>query len=163
MSPAPGGRAFVPALLLTLGGLALLPFAANWLVQGAVGLARWMGVSERFIGLSATAVGTSVPEIATAVLAMARGHAAVAAGTVFGSNVFNLCFALAPAAMIAPLEFRADEQRNIQFDLASTLVLTVFVAVVVTKTGRVGRRTALAMLALYALAITVSYVGGRTG
>ena len=48
-------------------GLAMLIFSSRLLVDGAVDVARWLGVSDLVIGLTVVAVGTSLPELASAV------------------------------------------------------------------------------------------------
>jgi cation:H+ antiporter len=88
--------------LLVAGGLVLLVAGARWLVEGAVGIAQLMGVSELVIGLTVVAVGTSLPEIATSVLAAIRGERDLAVGNIVGSNLFNLLFVLGAASAIAP-------------------------------------------------------------
>ncbi|MDO9525157.1 MAG: sodium:calcium antiporter, partial [Gemmobacter sp.] len=51
--------------LLIVGGLIGLALGANLLVEGAVNIARVMGVSETAIGLTLVALGTSLPELVT--------------------------------------------------------------------------------------------------
>ncbi|MFN3705743.1 MAG: calcium/sodium antiporter [Thermoflexales bacterium] len=91
---------------LTLGlvaiGLVLLTFGSRLLVDAAVALARWLGVSEVVIGLTIVAVGTSLPELATSVMAAIRGERDIAAGNVVGSNIFNLLSVLGLTAAVAP-------------------------------------------------------------
>jgi cation:H+ antiporter len=88
--------------LLVAGGLVLLVAGARWLVEGAVGIAQLMGLSELVIGLTVVAVGTSLPEIATSLLAAIRGERDLAVGNIVGSNLFNLLFVLGAASAIAP-------------------------------------------------------------
>jgi len=85
-----------------LGGLVMLVFGARWLVEGAVAVARRLGVSELVIGLTLVAGGTSLPELATSVLAGLRGERDIAVGNVVGSNLFNLLAVLGGAALVAP-------------------------------------------------------------
>ncbi|WP_372840891.1 calcium/sodium antiporter, partial [Phaeovulum sp.] len=66
-------------------GLIGLPLGAHFLVEGATGIARAIGISEAVIGLTLVAVGTSLPELATSVTAAVRGRADVALGNVIGS------------------------------------------------------------------------------
>ena len=93
-------------LLLNLGlvvvGLLLLVVGAQWLVDGAVTLARWFGVSELIIGLTVIAVGTSLPEVATSVIAALRGERDIAVGNVVGSNISNILAVLGMTALVAP-------------------------------------------------------------
>ena len=88
--------------LLVLVGLALLVLGSRWLVDGAVALARTLGLSELIIGLTIVAAGTSLPEVATSVLATLRGQRDIAVGNVVGSNIFNLLGVLGLSAVVAP-------------------------------------------------------------
>lgn len=84
-------------------GLALLLFAADYLVRGAVTLARLSGVSPLIIGLTIIAVGTSAPEFVTALSAALSGASDMAVGNVVGSNIVNMLLILGIAAMIRPI------------------------------------------------------------
>lgn len=93
---------WVRNLLLVALGVALLVAGAQWLVEGAVAFARWLGLSELIIGLTIVAVGTSLPELATSVVATVRGERDIAVGNVVGSNIFNLLSVLGLTAVLAP-------------------------------------------------------------
>lgn len=77
-------------VLLALAGVAALVGGSRLLVDGAVGIATALGVSELVIGLTILAIGTSLPELATSVIAAFRGERDIAVGNVVGSNIFNL-------------------------------------------------------------------------
>ncbi len=101
--PAPRGAGSPMAnVLLILGGLVLLVAGSRWLLDGATGIARALGVSELMIGLTIVAAGTSLPELATSVLAALRGERDIAVGNAVGSNIFNLLAVLGITAVVAP-------------------------------------------------------------
>lgn len=112
-------------ILLGLVGLAV---GANLLVEGAVNIARALGVSETVIGLTLVAIGTSLPELVTSVMAAFRKQADVAIGNVIGSNTFNLLSILGVTAVIAPMQVPAQ---ILGFDLwvmlAVSLLLVPFI------------------------------------
>ena len=87
---------------LVLAGLVLLVVGSNFLVEGAVALARALGLSELVIGLTVIAVGTSVPELATSIMAAFRGERDIAVGNIVGSNIFNLLCVLGLASLVSP-------------------------------------------------------------
>ena len=89
-------------LLLVAAGLGMLVLGSKWLVDGAVVLARALGLSELIIGLTVIALGTSLPEVATSVLAALRGERDIAVGNVVGSNLFNILAVLGLTAVVAP-------------------------------------------------------------
>lgn len=92
--------------LLNLGfvtcGLIGLVVGSRWLVDGAVAIARAIGIGEVVIGLTIVAGGTSLPEVATSILASIRGERDIAVGNVVGSNIFNLLAVLGLAGLVAP-------------------------------------------------------------
>jgi cation:H+ antiporter len=88
--------------VMILGGLALLVLGARWLVDSAVQIAQYLGMSELVIGLTIVAAGTSMPELATSVIASLRGERDIAVGNVVGSNIFNLLTVLGLSSIVAP-------------------------------------------------------------
>lgn len=89
-------------VVMLLGGGILLYFGAEWLVAGAAGLARSMGVSALLVGLTVVAYGTSAPEIIVGVQASFHGHRDIALGNVVGSNIANLGLILGATALYRP-------------------------------------------------------------
>jgi cation:H+ antiporter len=79
-------------------GLSVLLVGGNLFVDGAVSVARLLGMSDRLVGLTIVAIGTSLPELITSVIAARRGHSDIAVGNVVGSNIFNALLCLGAAA-----------------------------------------------------------------
>jgi cation:H+ antiporter len=90
------------SILVLIVGIVLIVLGGRWLVEGAVDLARLVGMSEAVIGLTVIAIGTSLPELVTSVVAAYKGASAVALGNVLGSNIFNLLLIGGVTAVIAP-------------------------------------------------------------
>ena len=88
-------------LLLALGG-PMLYFGAEWLVQGAAGMAVRLGVRPLLIGLTIVSYATSAPELAVSVSASLQNESAIVLGNVIGSNIANIAVILGLTAMIAP-------------------------------------------------------------
>lgn len=106
--PPSGGGIGRPAsrLLMLLAGIAVVVVGAGWLLDGAVDLARLVGVSDAFIGLTVVAIGTSPRELATTVVSTLRQEREIAVGNLLCSSVYNALFilgmtALVPSAAIA--------------------------------------------------------------
>jgi cation:H+ antiporter len=83
-------------------GLALLVVGSDWLVNGAVALARLFNISDLVIGLTIIAAGTSMPEVATSVMAAIKKERDIAVGNVVGSNIFNILSVLGLSSLVAP-------------------------------------------------------------
>jgi len=89
-------------VILIITGLGMLIFGARWLVDGAVQIAKFLGVSELIIGLTIIAAGTSLPEVATSVVASLRGERDIAVGNVVGSNILNILVVLGLSSSVSP-------------------------------------------------------------
>ena len=90
-------------VLFVIGGIALLVYGSELLLDGAVATATRLGLSEAVVGLTLVALGTSLPELATTVVAARHGSAEIALGNAIGSNIFNVFSVLGPAALAAPI------------------------------------------------------------
>ena len=99
---------------VTLGSLGLA-FGSQWLVKGAVGLARAFDVSERVIGITLVSIGTSLPELVASGMAIVRKESGISIGNLIGSNLFNILTVLGVTAVIHPLHVVDD--RLLSFDI----------------------------------------------
>lgn len=88
-------------IFLIAGGLGVLILGARWFVDGAVGIARGLGISELVIALTIVAAGTSMPEVATSVMASIRKERDIAVGNVVGSNIYNILAILGVSSILA--------------------------------------------------------------
>lgn len=130
----------------TLVGLVVLPVSAQILVEGAIGMAGTLGVSEAVIGLTIVALGTSLPELAAAVASALRKEDDLCIGNILGSNLFNLLGVLGLAALIHPM---IVEPILIMRDLPVMAITFMLLAGMALFTGRVGRVGAAILLASY--------------
>ncbi len=91
------------AAVMWLGiGLGTLLIGAEWLVDGSIGVAQSLGVSEIVIGITIVAFGTSLPELAVSLVSALKGEYGLAIGNIVGSNIFNLLAVIGIAATIQP-------------------------------------------------------------
>jgi cation:H+ antiporter len=93
-----------PAVLLVVAGIALLFLGGRLFLEGALDLARRVGISEVVIALTLVAAGTSLPELAATVVAAVRREADIAVGNVIGSNIFNILNIVGISALVRPLD-----------------------------------------------------------
>ncbi|WKD86062.1 Inner membrane protein YrbG [Polaribacter huanghezhanensis] len=96
------------ALFFTIGGVGLWA-GSEFLIKGAVDLAKDFGVSERIIGVTVVSVGTSIPELAASVIAVLKKEKAISLGNLIGSNIFNIFGVLGITAMITPIRLKDIE------------------------------------------------------
>lgn len=117
-------QALPVSLVMVLAGLAMLVLGADFLVNSAIIVAKWLGVSELLIGLTVISIGTSLPEIATTLIAAMRGLRDMAVGNVVGSCLFNL-LAVAGATAVFSGDGLVVDPALIEFDLPVMLAATV--------------------------------------
>ena len=89
-------------LLVSLAGIV---FGADYLVSGAVSIARRFKVSDFVIGAAIVGVGTSMPELVVSFIGAMKGNADVAIGNVVGSNIFNILGILYTISKFTPAKF----------------------------------------------------------
>lgn len=148
------------AVILLLGGLAILWTCAELLVSGAVGLARLLGVSSLVIGLTVVAMGTSAPELAVSiagVLDKTGEGGNIAIGNVFGSNIANLALVGGLVALIRPLMVKRQTlRREIPIMILMGLLLWPFLF-----NSHLSRLEALALLTVFAVLILITVLMAR--
>ncbi len=115
------------SLLRMVGGLALLLLGGKWMVDNAIIIAAYLGMSESVIGLTVVAMGTSIPELATSVAAIRKKNSEIAIGNVVGSNIFNIFFILGVTGVIHPLPIAAESQVDLLVLIGITLMLFLLI------------------------------------
>lgn len=111
------------ALVMVLGGLALLGFGGKLGETGAVGTASALGLSQQLIGLTVVSLATTLPELVTSLLAIRRGQTDLALGNIVGSNIFNTLFILGLVALIATVPLPAGGLMVLAALLGFTLLI----------------------------------------
>lgn len=142
--------------------LAVIVFSADWLVAGAVTIAKRFKISDFVIGAVIVGVGTSLPELVVSSIGAFKGNSDIALGNVIGSNIFNVLGILGLTAMIAPVAV-SKENRRLDLPLCiGASVLTLLLAFNFFTGGVVGigRIDGLILLALFAYFMYSSLRGG---
>ncbi len=133
------------ALLIILG-IAGLIVGGQLTVRGAIGLARFFGISELVIGLTVVAVGTSLPELFTSIVAVIKKEDEISIGNIIGSNMFNTAFVLGLVPLIRPLTIDA---KVIHFDNFLMFGVTLLLSGFLIIERRLTRRAGIILLVLY--------------
>ena len=115
--------------VFTVLGLAGLIAGADFTVDGAVNLAKALGVSEAIIGLFLVAIGTSLPELFASAVAAKKGNPDIALGNIAGSNIFNVTLVLGTSSIIRPIP--VPERANYDFVVLFTATLMLLVCTLV--------------------------------
>ncbi|MCG8386914.1 MAG: calcium/sodium antiporter, partial [Cytophagales bacterium] len=111
------------SVLMIVLGIVGLYFGGQWVVDGAIQIARFFNMSEHFIGLTVIAIGTSLPELVTSAMAAYKKDTDIAVGNVIGSNIFNLLWILGLSATFKPIPYDVISNSDIFMIIASSTAL----------------------------------------
>lgn len=143
---------------LIVGGLILLAYGGDWVVDGGVGIAKNLGVTPLVVGIVFLGFATSIPELFTSLNAALDGAPGIALGNVVGSNIANLLLIAGVASALAVTKVRRSMvYRDGGFVLASSGLL-VFILMYYNVVDETSAAILLALLAVY---LVTSIVYGR--
>jgi cation:H+ antiporter len=143
-----GARPLARHVSLLVGGIVIIVAGAEWLVNGAVGMARAFGVSDALIGLTIVAIGTSAPELVTTVVSTVRGDRDIALGNLLGSGVYNIALVLGITCLAAPQALQL-EPALVRIDIPIMVAATLVCVPIFVSGRRVTRPEGGAMVAAY--------------
>jgi len=149
------GSVFIKIALGTVG----LWLGGEWIVNGAIEIATFFGISKGLIGLTVVAIGTSLPELAASIVAIRKSSVDIAVGNVVGSNLFNIFWVLGLGAFVRPLGFSDDLVLDIAINFGVALIL--FGTMVIGRTKRqINKTEAHMFLFLYVAYLVFAVVRG---
>lgn len=143
-------------LIVSLAGIV---FGADFLVAGAVSIARKFKVSDFVIGAAIVGVGTSMPELVVSFIGALNGNADVAIGNVVGSNIFNVLGILGLTAVLFPV---AVDRKNMRFEIPLCIGVSVLLTLLVFNffngaPATIGRFDGVILLLLFAFFMWYSF------
>ena len=154
-------------ILILLAGLALVVFGADYLVEGASGIARRFGLSEFVIGLTIVGMGTSAPEMVVSFIGAFHGNADISVGNVVGSNIFNTLLILGITGMLLPMAITPENRRR---DIPMNIVVTFLLVLLGFKHTILGigsdglsRVDGAVLVALFAVYMWMSFRSSGSG
>jgi len=144
-------------IVMVLAGLAVLVFAGDALVKGAVNLSLRLGVPALIVGLTIVAFGTSAPELLVSIQAVLDHAPALALGNVVGSNTANILLVLGVPALITAVPVSRDLKHDFYVMMAAT---AAFIAL--AYTGRFAWPQGVVLLIGLGMMLWNSYARART-
>jgi cation:H+ antiporter len=152
-------------LLITAIAMGILIKGADWLVDGASGLAYRLGISEVIVGATVISLGTTSPECGVSVMAAWTGEPGLALGNAIGSIIADtgLIFGLGCLLAVIPADrYVLVRQGWVQFGAAALLAVLCYGAwAVVGDAAQLGRWVGLLLLALLVAYMVVSVKWSR--
>lgn len=129
---------------------------SEFLVDGAVKLAKELSISEAVISVSVIAIGTSVPELATSVVAIVKKEKGISVGNILGSNIFNIGSVLGITSLIKPIIVSQEIfERDIVWMILFAILLILLA--IIPKKNHLGKMKGAILLILYFYFLYVAY------
>ncbi|MBQ3714179.1 MAG: calcium/sodium antiporter [Fibrobacter sp.] len=135
----------LPIVAVVLG-LAVLVWSADKFVDGAVGVARFFGMSTLLIGMVIVGFGTSAPEMVVSALSAMENAPELALGNAYGSNIANIALILGVTALISPVIVKREALKR---DVPILIGVTA-VAIIQAADGSISRLDGVVLLLFFA-------------
>ena len=132
-------------IVAVLLGLGVLVWSADKFVDGAVGVARFCGMSTLLIGMVIVGFGTSAPEMVVSALSAMQNAPELALGNAYGSNRANIALILGMTAIVSPV---VVVRKALFRDLPILLAVTAL-SFVLMMNGSVSRMDGFIFLAVF--------------
>jgi len=133
-------------IIAVILGLAVLVWSADKFVDGAVGVAKFCGMSTLLIGMVIVGFGTSAPEMVVSAISAMQDAPELALGNAYGSNIANIALILGVTAIISPV---IVVRKALKRDLPVLIAVTVL-AVILALDGAIGRIDGIVLLLVFA-------------
>lgn len=149
--------------LILVVSLVGIVFGADYLVAGAVAIAKKLRVSDFVIGAAIVGVGTSMPEFVVSFMGALSGNSDVAIGNVVGSNIFNVLGILGITALFFPI---AVDRKNMKFEIPLCIGVSILLTVLALDffsgtSAAIGRIDGMLLLVVFALFMWYSFARDR--
>ena len=141
-------------VLVLLGSGLLVVVGAKLVVNSAVAIARAAGISELVIGLTLVSIGTSLPEFTNALMAAIKRLPNISVGNIIGADILDILMVIGIASLIRPIRVDPDVLHT---TVPLTLLVMTMLAFSLKRNNRVGRKTGVLFLLVYALFIHISF------
>ncbi len=131
--------AFIALLSIILG--------SNLVVNGAVYLANFFGMTERLIALTIISLGTGLPEIIITIISAKKGETDLIIGNILGSNIFNICTVLGLTVLIfGNVTSTSFNYIDVIYLIGSALILYI----ISMTDSKITKKEGILLLSLYA-------------
>ena len=141
-------------ILALVAGISLTIYGADLLVEGAVYIAKSLGVSDAMIGLTIVAIGTSAPELVTTIIATRKDDRDVAIGNLIGSSISNILVILGITCLVSGSGVNVSKE-ILWFDLPLAALMAVLCYPVFKTNRTVSRREGILFVTSYIVYMAV--------
>ena len=145
------------SILIIIASSVGLKFGAEFLVDGAVFIAKKFNVSETIISVTMIAFGTSVPELATSIIAAIKKEPDISVGNIVGSNIFNILGVLGVTSMIKKINIMDESILNFHIYWMLAIAIILFFSLLPVFKLKLNRFKGLLYLIFYIAYILIMF------
>lgn len=130
------------------GGLLLVIFASDFVIENGVHVAQEFGLSQAFIGIFLLGLGTGLPELAVGIAGVRKKEYEISTSNLIGSNICDLLFSLGAGTVIAGFVVPA---RVLSYDLPALLLISLFAIHLFRTDLKITRHESLGLIVAFAV------------
>jgi len=119
-------RFVIKSIVFIALGIVFLKFGGDFVVNSCSEIARRLGMSEKLISVTIIAIATSLPELVTSMVATKKGEIDLAIGNIIGSCIFNILLIIGVSAIITPISYSINYNKDVIILMIATLFLGLF-------------------------------------
>ena len=146
-------------ILVIIGAFFILSYSANFLVDGAVGVAVKLKVSKIIIGIVLVGFATTAPEFTVSLLSALRGLPEIALGNALGSVIVDDALALGLGIIVSPIAIKVDS--HIIKTTGLFLLLAAVASFILALNAKVSRIEGVILVVAYIIYIAAIVRGER--
>jgi len=147
-------------IIFIILGFILLIKGADFLVEGASGIAKKLHISEIIIGLTIVSIGTSMPELFVSLTSAIEGYPDLSVGNIIGSNLCNLLLILGMSAVIRPIKFQ-KQTKLIENPMSIILIIIFFI--ICNVNNDINQTEGIILIILFIMFLIYTIIIGKKG
>jgi len=142
-------------LLSLLVSFLILARSADFLVDGAVGIASILKIPKMLIGVILVGFATTAPEVTVSILSAIRGFPEIALGNALGSVIVDDALALGLGIVVAPTAIRVEKKSLRWFGIF--LISIDILSFLLSLNGTINRLEGLLLLSILVVYLIVVF------
>lgn len=145
------GKGMIPvirALFVFVVGIVAVLLGSRFVVNSAIGIGTYFGISETTLGLTLVAVGIAIPELVLSLVGLFKKEYDLVVGNVLGSNIITLLFVGGIATLMSPLKVNVH---LLFIDMIFLILYASLFQIFIISQRTISRREGFVLFGIYAM------------
>jgi cation:H+ antiporter len=148
--PVEGKSGLMINTVILSGGLLIMGFAADKVLDASVEIVETLNISSSFFGVIVLGIASALPELMTVLIACLKRKTGISAGVLIGSNITNPMFALGSGAILSTYTVPGVV---IMYDLPVKIFTAILIYMILRKNEVINRTGGIFLIGLYLIYI----------